>query len=60
MRKEEATQQFKEMYKEELERKPQDKPLIRQAWNVYTDGLHRDRVITDKQRNNWLNPFVKE
>lgn len=34
-----------------------DVPALRQAWNDYTDGLHRDGRITDYQVNHWNNPF---
>ena len=33
-----------------------DKPALRTAWNDWTDSLHRDGVITDRQRENWTYP----
>jgi hypothetical protein len=34
-----------------------DTVMKSQAWNDYTDGLCRDRSITMKQYNTWVNPF---
>jgi hypothetical protein len=34
-----------------------DKPAIRQAWNDYTDYLHRQGYISDNAVNNWVSPF---
>lgn len=34
-----------------------DKIALREAWNVYTDNLCKNRRITEKQYNNWANPF---
>ena len=28
-----------------------------QAWLAFIDSLHRDGLVTDKQVNNWTNPF---
>lgn len=36
-----------------------DKPAKGQAWSMYVDRLHRDGQITDKQAQNWDNPFYK-
>jgi hypothetical protein len=33
-----------------------DRPMRREAWNNFTDGLHRDGVITDHQVNTWGHP----
>ncbi len=33
-----------------------DKPACRQAWNDWTDGLHRDGRITDRQVQTWVGP----
>lgn len=30
----------------------------RQAWNDYTDMLHKDRQITAHQYETWTNPIV--
>ena len=29
----------------------------REAWNVYTDSLCKDGIITEHQYNTWANPF---
>ena len=34
-----------------------DKPAWSQAWNDYTDALHKSRQITAKQYDTWTNPF---
>ena len=34
-----------------------DKPALGQAWSLYIDLLHRDGYITDRQVQNWSNPF---
>lgn len=34
-----------------------DKPALREAWNNYIDMLCKDGDITEKQYNNWSNPF---
>ncbi len=36
-----------------------DKPAKGEAWCRYVDLLHRDGRITDKQAQNWDNPFYK-
>lgn len=36
---------------------PNDMPAKREAWTVYTDNLHRDGRITDRQADHWTNPF---
>lgn len=33
-----------------------DKPMRREAWNDYTDMLHRDGLITDHQVQTWTHP----
>ena len=33
-----------------------DKPACRQAWNDYTNSLHRDGEITERQYNTWTGP----
>ena len=30
------------------------------AWSIYTDGLCKDRMITQKQFQNWLTPCTPE
>jgi hypothetical protein len=34
-----------------------DLVMKREDWNNFIDTLHRDGLITDKQVNNWSNPF---
>jgi len=36
-----------------------DKPSLGQAWCMYIDSLHREGYITDRQVQNWSNPFYK-
>lgn len=36
-----------------------DKSAKGQAWSMYVDLLHREGQITDKQAQNWHNPFYK-
>lgn len=33
-----------------------DKPACREAWNNWTDGLHRDGEITTRQYETWEGP----
>jgi ABC-type amino acid transport substrate-binding protein len=33
-----------------------DKPACREAWNDWTDGLHKDGQITARQYDTWLGP----
>ena len=40
-----------------LYKKDHDKVFMREEWNIYTDSLHRENLITDYQVNNWSNPF---
>ena len=48
-----AVRNFKEHF---LPHAGTDKPAIRMAWCTYIDGLHRDKLITDKQANEWDHP----
>jgi hypothetical protein len=34
-----------------------DKVAIRTAWNDWTDGLCKSGEITQRQYENWMNPF---
>lgn len=34
-----------------------DKHMMVEAWNNFTDVLCKDGMITDSQYNNWTNPF---
>jgi len=60
--KQEAYNNYKETIKEfytsmRLYKKDHDKVFMREEWNIYTDSLHRENLITDYQVNNWSNPF---
>lgn len=33
-----------------------DKPACREAWNNWTDGLHKDGEITRRQYETWSGP----
>jgi len=60
MNKVQVLSSFKEMWKECVEsdaRLAKDKPAVREAWNNYTDMLQKDGSITEKQYNEWSNPF---
>lgn len=54
MNKAQALKEFK-VYHRPVDYK-KDKPKHRLAWQMYTDSLHREGLITDKQRNSWGNP----
>lgn len=34
-----------------------DKIMRREEWNNYTDMLRKDRQITNRQHDTWVNPF---
>jgi len=34
-----------------------DLPRLREAWNNFTDALHKEGCITDWQYENWDNPY---
>lgn len=36
-----------------------DKPAKGQAWVMYVEQLHREGQITDRQAQNWDNPFYR-
>lgn len=52
-----ALSQFKEFNKDFLTKYKDDIPAKREAWNNYTDSLCKDGQITERQYNNWSNPF---
>ncbi len=55
MTKREAVKQFRT---EILPRIPSnDKPARDQAWNDWTDGLCKDKQITQRQYDTWDHPF---
>ena len=50
------------MFKEEVypSLNKSDKPMIREAWNDFTDMLCKDGQISDNQYNTWSTPgFIK-
>jgi hypothetical protein len=56
MTKEQAIREFRSLYPAGSFRGHSgrlDKPMAREAWNNFTDSLHRDRRITDNQVNRW-------
>tara|TARA_Y100000004_G_C8592237_1_gene276969 strand:+ start:90 stop:278 length:189 start_codon:yes stop_codon:yes gene_type:complete len=62
MTKQEVYSNYKECIQEfytsmRLYKRDHDKTMMREDWNNYIDGLHRDGCITDYQVNNWSNPF---
>ena len=60
MTKKEAVRQFKEMWAEAVQENPRlknDDPARDEAWNDWTDGLCKDKVITPRQYSNWTHPF---
>ena len=56
MTKKQAEQIFKSEILPTLNR--EDKPLIRENWNNWTDSLCKNGDITESQYNRWLNPFA--
>jgi len=62
---EEAVSEYKEIYlpairKQEYEFGYADLPARREAWNNYTDALHKDNRITLWQYENWDHPSCTE
>jgi hypothetical protein len=57
--KEEAVKEFRKYYIPAVVKRYglNDKPAMRQAWNDYTDYLHRQGHISDRAVNNWTSPF---
>ena len=55
MTKREAVKLFRELVLHSIP--ATDKVAMRCAWNDYTDSLCKDRAITERQYNNWSNPF---
>ncbi len=39
------------------EKEANDRIALFEAWCIYTDGLHRDGSITDRQVSTWSNPY---
>lgn len=49
---------FREMVREVYDREQRkDVPMLREAWNNYTDSLCKDGRITPRQYDTWTNPF---
>lgn len=60
MTKREAVREFRELFSSLLiQGKNRDQPAIDQAWNDWTDGLCKDKQITQKQYDTWEHPFNK-
>lgn len=60
MTKAQALQTFRVNWAEAVRLNPSfkgDKIMQSQAWNDYTDGLCKDRCITQEQYATWTNPF---
>lgn len=51
-----AVREFKEAYRD-LYDNAVDYWTAQQAWAMFTDGLCKDGIITEKQWNNWETPF---
>ena len=48
------------IFKEEVAAYPHfDRIELFEAWCIYTDGLHREGRITDRQVSTWSNPYSK-
>ena len=56
MTKAEAVKMFRELYKRWGGRK-NDPISKREEWNNWTDSLCKDGLITEKQYENWGQPF---
>jgi hypothetical protein len=37
---------------------PYDRPALRESWNVFTDYLHKEGKISDKQYNTWTSIYI--
>lgn len=59
MTKKEAVKYFKEHIAPIIRNKygNNDKVAMCEAWNDYTDALCKERSITPKQYDRWINPF---
>ena len=59
MTKAEVVQNFRQLWKEQLKgsRLYYDTIAKREAFNNYTDGLCKEGLITQKQYENWGQPF---
>ena len=55
MTKKEAVKEFRNLFAELFTKK--DRPAIDQAWNDWTDGLCKDKQITQKQYDTGVHPF---
>ena len=49
--------EFKDVVKGYAPEMRKDAPMMREAWNNYTDSLCKDGIITESQYNNWTSPF---
>ena len=56
MTKQDALREFRRMT-EIVEHHRGDRVAKREGWNDYTDALRKDGLITQKQYQEWTNPF---
>ena len=54
MTKRQAESEWREFYLPHFNR--QDKPMLRESWNNFTDGLLKEGRISEQQYNNWSQP----
>jgi len=54
MNKSQAIAEFRECVGRSYDHDP---IMKREAWLAFVDSLHRDNLLTEKQVNNWSNPF---
>ena len=59
MTKKEALAEFKRLHPKTLFIRNGwvDKPMRDQAWNDFTDGLHKEGRINNRQFQNWVHPW---
>jgi hypothetical protein len=54
----EAVKQFKESYKEFIQEMKSKKDItaLNTQWHMFTDGLCKDGLISQRQYENWMTP----
>lgn len=57
MTKVQAFKEFKQTYIDFKAAVKKDYIAVKEEWHRHTDNLCKDGRITDKQYNNWSNPF---
>lgn len=55
--KREVVAEFKELFSITLSNFKDDRVMKQQLWNDWTDFLCKEGEITERQYNNWSNPF---